>query len=197
MNVRAQLTIGALILLAAAGLWVRASHAFEIEYTSEEYDLQSGEYEEQCKSADLTAALDQLKDNYAQRFLSSMQDDITASIKEFAIQYATCLATNILAGGSGISGAKTCAADVGGAMASQMKQEYLSRLENDFLDDCGARTALNDVLDASQAILAQNGRDGGPAFVQDWQQLQADSQYRGLQVARNQMANTDYCPWLR
>lgn len=164
-----------------------------------EFGLQTGDFEAVCRGTAVTGAIDQLKSGYVQRVLSDLKNDLGKKLIEFAFRFGQCIATGgfVSSPGGGFTGAAPCATDVGGAMATEVKQQYLTKLENDFLANCTARVSLTSVMDTTAKVLAENGRDGGAAFVRDWRDLQAQSRYRGLQVARNQMANTNYCPWLR
>jgi hypothetical protein len=64
-----------------------------------------------------------------------------------------------------------------------------------FEDTCYQAELTRTSFSTIESIIQENGRDGGAAFVQDWRDLAEHSQYRGVQIAKNQMANTDYCPW--
>lgn len=69
-----------------------------------------------------------------------------------------------------------------------------------FLDLAGKclNKIVFDVMVKSLIKSIQNiGRDGGPAFVQDWRSFQTQASYRGEDVLRQMLANTNVCPHVK
>ncbi len=56
-----------------------------------------------------------------------------------------------------------------------------------------ARKLLSDAVSGIINKIQTGGRDGGPAFVQNWRNFQADSQYRGEDTFRAILSNTTLC----
>lgn len=77
----------------------------------------------------------------------------------------------------------------GGAVTSMTVKEYIL--------DVIARGIARKLLSAATSGIIKKiqggGRDGGPAFVQNWRNFQTDSQYRGENVFRSILAGTNLC----
>src|SRR3989344_2964867 len=56
-----------------------------------------------------------------------------------------------------------------------------------------ARALLSAATSGMIKKIQGGGRDGGPAFVQNWRNYQTDSQYRGENVFRSILAGTRLC----
>jgi len=56
-----------------------------------------------------------------------------------------------------------------------------------------ARSFLNEAISGVIDSIQGGGRDGGPAFVQNWRNFQTDAQYRGENVFRDILAGTKLC----
>ena len=56
-----------------------------------------------------------------------------------------------------------------------------------------ARSLLNVAVSGIINKIQTGGRDGGPAFVQNWRNFQTDAQYRGENVFRSILASTTLC----
>ncbi len=61
---------------------------------------------------------------------------------------------------------------------------------------CGARSVLNLMLEGIYEGYREKGRDGGSALVQNWRNYITNSQYRGEEVFRAILANTQVCKYL-
>lgn len=149
---------------------------------------------EQCKTVNIKNSISLLKKGYAKRIVDEALRQFRDPV--FAAEIALCLAANFNFFGTGSHGL-TCDKNIGGLAAAVGKVTVLDTLERDFLANCVSRGTLDDTLEISRRILNENGRDGGAVYVRDWNQFMANSRYRGLQIARNDFANTKYCPWLQ
>ena len=58
-----------------------------------------------------------------------------------------------------------------------------------------ARTLFNIAVSGIINKIQTGGRDGGPAFVQNWRNFQTDAQYRGENVFRSMLASTTLCDY--
>ena len=56
-----------------------------------------------------------------------------------------------------------------------------------------ARNLLNELASGLIEKIQGGGRNGGPAFVQNWRNFQTDAQYRGENVFRSLLAGTKLC----
>src|SRR3989344_9610345 len=59
-----------------------------------------------------------------------------------------------------------------------------------------ARTLFNAAVSGIINKIQTGGRNGGPAFVQNWRNFQTDAQYRGEDVFRNILASTPLCNYV-
>lgn len=58
-----------------------------------------------------------------------------------------------------------------------------------------SRSLLNVAISGIINKIQTGGRDGGPAFVQNWRNFQTDAQYRGENVFRSVLAETNLCDY--
>mgnify|MGYP001580424103 FL=1 len=150
---------------------------------------------EYCGSAKIGNAIDQFLSGYASRLKDQVIRDFLDIPRKYARQLLICYLKSWTQFGTGSAG-NNCTTQVGGSMETALNEQYKEQFKSDFITACEGRNTLDNVLEAGRRILMENGRDGGAVFVQDWNQFQANNRYRGLQVARNQMANTELCPWM-
>lgn len=182
------------VVLGCAVLTAQHVHAFGLGDLNVQVSSADTSGNNSCVGLNVQSAINRLTSGYAQQFIKEVLDEFKDPI--FDAQIALCIAANLHLFGTG-SGGLTCSYGLGSLAAAVAKITVLNKLKGDFLSNCTARNYLDTAMDDGRRILNENGRDGGPVWVQDWQQFQANSSYRGLQVARNQMANTYYCPWLQ
>ena len=64
----------------------------------------------------------------------------------------------------------------------------------DLVARCTARGVFNSMVSNALNIIRTNGRDGGPTFIQNWRNFVTSSQYRGEDVFRVLLGNTQLCP---
>lgn len=87
------------------------------------------------------------------------------------------------------------ASDFGGSWAQA--KAYITK---EFILDTAARkiarSLLNNLVSGLIDKIQTGGRDGGPAFVQNWRNFQTDAQYRGENVFRSILASTTVCNYL-
>src|SRR3989344_5714133 len=79
--------------------------------------------------------------------------------------------------------------DQGGATASLVAKETIQ----DIIARCIGRQALSRMNLGILDIARTSGRDGGTTWIQNWRNLQLDSQYRGEGVFRGMLASTQLC----
>src|SRR3989338_4024969 len=79
--------------------------------------------------------------------------------------------------------------DQGGATASLVAKETIQ----DIIARCIGRQALSRMNLGILDIAITSGRDGGTTWIQNWRNLQLDSQYRGEGVFRGMLASTQLC----
>lgn len=60
---------------------------------------------------------------------------------------------------------------------------------------CFARQILNHMTAGIIGTARTSGRNGSPAFVQDWRRFQLDSQRRGENIFRSILSSTELCPY--
>lgn len=58
---------------------------------------------------------------------------------------------------------------------------------------CAAREILKFMNDRILSVIRESGRSGGPAFVRNWRNYQADAQYRGEDIFRSILSTTNLC----
>jgi hypothetical protein len=159
-----------------------------------------------------TKRIGDLIDNYASGFVknafSQAKNIISQSFTQLASELASCTAKSMLGSIPGIGGAVSgavgaatgsvgdCVRSVGGQIEGILTEQARAELERNILGSCEARDAWDAAFSDARQILAENGRDGGPAYVEDWRAFKAQNQYRGLQIARNEFANTNHCSWV-
>ncbi|HXV26663.1 MAG TPA: hypothetical protein VD862_01375 [Candidatus Paceibacterota bacterium] len=111
--------------------------------------------------------------------------------------YAKCLIGGVLGLGSGTITGNRCTEE----LSSNLKQYYKKDLKKELVDDVKARAMARCLMDQAsdqvRRVINENGREGGPAWVEDYNDLYGDAKTRGEAAARNNFANTKYCPWLQ
>lgn len=191
-------TASALLVLAASVLQSGAARAFDFDFEYSEIDQATGEsHDVQCEAADIQDSLDRLKSGYLEQVVKNAPLQLLRMLPAYAAQIAACILQSSEVLGSSPPDAYQCALNVGGDMGNALETQYLNQLEANFNINCTARSQLTRSVKDARKIIAENGRDGGPAFVTDYQTFMAQSRNRGQKIALNQMANTDYCPWLQ
>lgn len=60
---------------------------------------------------------------------------------------------------------------------------------------CVSLGVLNKTVAGILNIVRTQGRDGGPAFVQNWRNFQLDAQYRGEDIFRSSLAGANLCDY--
>jgi hypothetical protein len=151
---------------------------------------------DQCNSVNIGNLVNNFQNDVNRDWLQAAKDEFQRSFQNFPQQWIMCIVGSLMHFGTGVSGAKSCATTVGDATLSSLKRQYIDKYKNDIVTDCNAQTDVRDSINAARQVLAENGREGGAAYVTDWRAFQADNSYRGLQIARNEMANTKHCPWV-
>src|SRR3989344_380194 len=86
------------------------------------------------------------------------------------------------------------ATDLGGAWA-QATAYITKEFGLDIVARVIAKTLLQQLISGLIGKIQGGGRDGGPAFVQNWRNFQTDSQYRGENVFRSILAGTNLCSY--
>ncbi|HEY4474301.1 MAG TPA: hypothetical protein VJC06_00015 [Candidatus Paceibacterota bacterium] len=66
----------------------------------------------------------------------------------------------------------------------------------DTIARCAGREILNKMISQVLSVVRGGGRNGGPAFVRNWRNFQADAQYRGENVFRAILSNTKLCDYI-
>lgn len=79
-----------------------------------------------------------------------------------------------------------------GANTAMTVKEYIL----DVIARTIARNLLNNAIAGIINTIQTSGRDGGPAFVQNWRNFQTDAQYRGENVFRSILASTPLCNYV-
>lgn len=87
------------------------------------------------------------------------------------------------------------ASDLGGSWA-QATAFITKEYGLDLLARAIARPLLNSLVSGLITKIQRGGRDGGPAFVQNWRNFQTDAQYRGENVFRSILASTPLCDYV-
>jgi hypothetical protein len=128
--------------------------------------------------------------------------DVTATIKNSAVTFATtlirCSVGKLVSRFTGgVVSNPECVDVAKGEVHSTLVAQEAQAIQRITDDNCYQAQVLQLGVDAVEQVVAENGRDGGALFVQDWRDLAENSQYRGAQIAKSQMANTNYCPWNR
>jgi len=67
----------------------------------------------------------------------------------------------------------------------------------DIVARCGARAILNQMTGGIMNAAQTKGRDGGASIVQNWRNFMTNAQYRGEDVFRAIVANTQLCSYLK
>lgn len=65
----------------------------------------------------------------------------------------------------------------------------------DIIARCLAREILNKMNKGVLDIVRKSGRNGGPAYVRNWRNFQADAQYRGEGIFRAVLGNSNLCKY--
>ncbi|HVZ11115.1 MAG TPA: hypothetical protein VG941_01715 [Candidatus Paceibacterota bacterium] len=60
---------------------------------------------------------------------------------------------------------------------------------------CTARQIMNTIISQTLTIARTRGRDGGPTFVTNWNNFQAQAQYRGENIFRAMLSTSKVCPY--
>lgn len=77
--------------------------------------------------------------------------------------------------------------DQAGVAAKELFKDTISR--------CIARQILNRMNEGILNLARKMGRDGGPTFVQNWRNFQTNAQYRGEDMFRAILSNTQLCDY--
>jgi len=88
------------------------------------------------------------------------------------------------------------ASDFGGSWAN-FYQYYLKEFTLDTVARGIAKALFNGLVNKLVSKIQSGGRNGGPAYVQNWRNFQTNAQYRGEDVFRAILANTPICGYLR
>lgn len=171
-----------------------AAHAFDLSDLAKK--TIASQNPDPCLTSTVSDAISKFKGGYLKQVAANISQEISQLMTKFAAQLALCFGSNVSVFGTGVSGALSCAISTGGEDAQQAAQQFLQTAESNFLANCESRYALDETFSDARNIIASNGRDGGAVYVQDWRAFQAQNRYRGLQIARNEFANTSYCPWV-
>lgn len=190
-------TIFSVLVTAALFALPAVVHSFTIS-DIERYSREAQQYSQdaQCAAQNIGNIVDKFNSDYARQLVDQAKQEFINSFKNYWQQWVMCIAGSTLVGGTGISGAKSCTTTVANSTKAALEDTYKREFKADLITDCTAQVDVRAVLNAAREILLQNGRDGGAVFVRDWRAFQADNRYRGLQIARNEMANTKHCSWV-
>lgn len=156
----------------------------------------------QCNNVDIQGILDRLDSSFEDRMLDEIRNSFSPKqLLPLISQIIQCYVSDlqILEFGSGIGspGNASCTRSIGGKIEAQISTQYKDRMRQEFLESCESQVNLDMINDDFNRIMNENGRDGGPMWVRNWDDFINQSQNRGVEIARNQMANTRYCPWLQ
>lgn len=159
-------------------------------------DIQQYSQDAQCAAQNINNIVNQFNSLYNTDLRAKFKQEFVDAVQTYWPQLLECIIGSFTTYGTGVAGARDCPNQIGDKAQTAIQDQYERKFEADLITDCAAQTDIRAVLNAARRILMENGRDGGAAFVKDWRAFQADNRYRGLQIARNQMANTRHCSWV-
>jgi len=179
-----------MLIVAALFALPAVVHSFTVN------DIQQYSQDAQCASQNINNIVNQFNSLYNTDLRAKFQEEFVDAIQTYWPQLLECIIGSLTFSGTGVAGARDCPNQIGDKAQTALQDQYERQFEADLITDCAAQTDIRAVLNAARRILLENGRDGGAAFVRDWRAFQADNRYRGLQIARNEMANTKHCSWV-
>ncbi len=105
--------------------------------------------------------------------------------------------------GSKLTGAIANKLKLGGIFASvvpvndaEFQSRYVSKeTVLDIIARCTAREIFDKMVGNTLNVVRNHGRDGGPTFIQNWRNFTTNSQYRGENVFRAILSNTQLCDY--
>ncbi len=159
-------------------------------------DIQQASEDIQCAAQNIGNIVDRFNSNYLRQSIARTRQAYLESFSNFPEQWLMCILGSIHTSPGVGNSARACATDIASANLREAQFQVVTNFENDLITDCAAQSDIRAIINAAREILLQNGRDGGAVYVQDWRAFQADNRYRGLQIARNEMANTKHCSWV-
>lgn len=190
------------LLIGLGSAWSHSARAVDVELYYGAFNSEQTA-EERCEEQRLVQGIERGLEGAKALYRSDLKAELKNTAKEFASELIKCVAGGLLQLGAAYIGLSDAWPNIdcvdvakertSGTILSQNIQATRAAFE----DSCNQTATIEQIIGIVQRTVQENGRDGGAAFVQDYRDLAEGAQYRGLQIAKNQMANTNYCPWNR
>lgn len=174
-----------------------AVHSFNLVDFALDNDIEFTDENGQCSSINLGNIIDQYSGDLEAQISARVEKAFTDAFAKYWKDLLLSVLGSLLGTGTGVSGAKPAIKDIGGAALEDAKLKYEREYRENIVTDCTTQSDIRAILNATRNVLSDNGRDGGAVYVRNWRSFQSDNRYRGLEIARNEMANTNHCLWLR
>lgn len=190
------------LLIGFSAAWNHTAQAVTIEAYYDSFDSEQTA-EERCKDQNLVQGIERGIEGARALHRADLKAELKNTAKEFASELIKCVAGGLIKLALATVGASDAWPDIDCVdvakerTSSTILANELQRTRAAFEDSCHQSAITEQIIGMVQQTVQENGRDGGAAFVQDYRDLAEGAQYRGLQIAKNQMANTNYCPWNR
>ncbi len=178
------------LIVAALFALPAVVHSFTIN------EIQQYSQDAQCTAQNIGNIVNQFKSVYNTDLRAKFKAEFVDAVQTYWPQLLECIIGSFTVQGTGVAGARDCPNQIGDKAQTALQDQYERKFEADLITDCMAQQDVRGATNAARRVLLENGRDGGAVFVRDWRAFQADNRYRGLQIARNEMANTRHCPWV-
>ena len=143
-------------------------------------------------SRQLTDQRDKLNEQ-AKKWLSWLQSKITGNLPSIPIQTIVPLPGGISKVPVQDSDTKTAVDNAKNGINSNFNSK---ELWGDTIARCGAREILNKISGDIVNIARTNGRDGGTAFIRNWRNFLTRAEYRGEDMFRAMLSNTNICSYM-
>jgi len=116
-----------------------------------------------------------------------LSDQIESGLKSLAKKLPGAIAGILGLGGGGVLG--TVPVNDANFQGKWTGKEY----RMDIIARCTAREIYDKMVGNTLNVVRNHGRDGGPIFVKNWRNFFTGSQYRGENVFRAMLSNTQLC----